>query len=143
MQASAGLTTVPALETAASPAARHIPPAKPVPPPPTEAYVAAVSLFLSRPTRLIPRVLGGGTYRGARRSFDDASVKRPRSNSITQSLASSSSFAASTLRDKVDSVFAKPSAPARKKDQRKTIMPEGIYLLVIIYSGEFSLFLFN
>ncbi|ELR19645.1 viral Atype inclusion protein, putative [Acanthamoeba castellanii str. Neff] len=96
--ASAGLTTVPALETAASPAARHIPPAKPVPPPPTEA--------------------------GARRSFDDASVKRPRSNSITQSLASSSSFAASTLRDKVDSVFAKPSAPARKKDQRKTIMPE-------------------
>lgn len=96
--ATAGLTTVPALETAASPAARHVPPAKPVPPPPTEA--------------------------GARRSFDDASAKRPRSNSITQSLASSSSFAASTLRDKVDSVFAKPSAPARKKDQRKTIMPE-------------------
>jgi hypothetical protein len=78
---------------------------------------------------------GGFTYRGARRSFDDASAKRPRSNSITQSLASSSSFAASTLRDKVDSVFAKPSAPARKKDQRKTIMPEGtIYLFFILYS---------
>lgn len=74
-----------------------------------------------------------------RRSFDE--TKRPRSASAsrTASLSSSTSFT-TALRERMDSAFAKPLAPARKGNQekRKTVLPEGTFNLRLCACTKFS-----